>query len=220
MRRKCTYFGSPWIGMFLKSTDNFTFLPIDSVQKLCETVKENLRTEVVKVNVGGSNLVGAYIAMNSFGAILPNVATQEELSIFKSAGLNVYQSRERSNAHGNNICVNDKGGIINPHIPRAEREKLAEVLGVELVPMHIAKFGTVGSSCIANNMGFLVHYAASNEEVKAISDVLKVGGERGTVNMGAGFVSFGFVQNKHGYIAGEASSAFELGRLESALGYI
>jgi len=220
MSRRCAYFGNPWIGMFVKSNDSFTFIPVDSTHKLEGAVKENLHTQVEKVLLGGSNLLGAYVAMNSSGAILPNVATNEEMEIFKSAGLNVYQASETANAHGNNISVNDKGGLINPHISKKERMLMQDALGVELVPMYIARFATVGSCCLAGNNGFLVHYSASDEEVKKINDVLKVSGERGTVNMGIGFVSCGIVANKHGYIAGEASRAFELGRAESALGYI
>lgn len=220
MRRKCSYFGSPWIGAFVKTSDKFTLMPVDSLEKVVDCIEQNLKTEIVKVSVGESSLLGAYVAMNSNGAILPNVATEAEVDKFKKLGLNVHHSKAKSNAHGNNIALNDKGGLINPIISATERKIMEDVLGIELVPMRIAQYSTVGSACLAGNKGFLVHFGAKEDEQKAISDVLKVRGEKGSVNMGTGFVSLGIIGNRHGYIAGEATSVHEMGRAEYALGYI
>jgi len=217
---KCTYFGNPWIGMFIKTNDETTMLPVDSMKKLDDKVVESLKTRIVKVSIGDSNLLGIYLAMNSNGVIAPNVVRDDEAAAMRRSGLNVYVSPEKYNAHGNNIAVNDRGGIINPHVENNERKKMEDVLGVELVPMAIAGHTTVGSACLATNTGFLTHYRAGEDEMKRLKDALKVDGSRGTVNMGTGFVSYGVVVNKNGYVAGESTSAFELGRLEEALGLI
>jgi len=206
--------------MFVLANDNVTVAPSDSMDKLVECLKERLKNDVVKVSVGESNLLGLYVAMNSKGAVLPNIATEKEIAAFKALGLDVYHSKEKSNAHGNNIALNDFGGIINPHIHQDERKRMEDVLGVELVPMGIAGYVTVGSSCLAGNKGFLLHFAASEDEVNAVAGALKVKGERGTVNMGTGFVALGVIGNRSGYCAGEATSAHEMGRVESALGYL
>jgi len=124
------------------------------------------------------------------------------------------------NAHGNNICTNNKCGIINPHIPEPQRKTMEDVLGVELIPMTIAKHTTVGSCVIATDNGFLAHYQASEDEMKQLEEIFKVKGNKGTVNMGTGFVSVGLAVNKNGYVAGEKTSAYELGRVEEALGFI
>jgi translation initiation factor 6 len=158
--------------------------------------------------------------MNSTGVVLPNLATDEEVKVFKELGLNVYRSSEKSNAHGNNIALNDKGGIINPRIEASERGRMEDALGIELVPMMIAKYATVGSCCIGGSKGFLAHFGASDKEMEQIADILKVAGEKGSVNMGTGFVSLGIIANAHGYVAGEATSAYEMGRAETALGYL
>jgi translation initiation factor 6 len=217
---KCAYFGNPWIGMFIKTNDSVTMLPIDSMKKLEDAAVANLKTTVVKVSAGDSNLLGIYVAMNSNGVIVPNVMREEEAAGLRKAGLNVLVSAERNNAHGNNIAVNDKGGIINPHVERLEAKKMEDVLGVELVPMTVGAYATVGSACIVTNTGFLAHYKAGEDEVRALQDALKVEGSRGTVNTGTGFVAYGAVVNRNGYIAGESTTAFELGRLEQALGLI
>ncbi|MBI5046592.1 translation initiation factor IF-6 [Candidatus Micrarchaeota archaeon] len=217
---KTTYFGNSWIGMFIKTNNSVTLLPIDSMQKLESTAKESLKTETVKVSIEDCNLLGLYVAMNGNGIVVPNIIREEEIAILRKTGLNVYVSNEKNNAHGNNITVNDKGGIANPHLDSQELKKMEDVLGVEIVQMHIAGYYTVGSSCMATNKGFLSHYKASEDEMRAIKDALKVDGERGTVNTGAGFVSYGVVINENGYMIGENTTAFEVGRAIQALGLV
>ena len=218
--RKTSYFGNPWIGMFIKTNDDLTVLPLDSMKKIEDAVTESLQTKIVKVGMSDSNLLGVYVAMNSNGIILPNIATEKEVELIRKTGINVYVSNAKHNAHGNNIAVNDKGGIINPNVEPHEAKKIEEVLGVEIVPMTVAGITTIGSACIATNTGFLVHYKSNDDELNRIKDVLKVQGNKGTVNTGTGFVSYGAIVNKNGYVVGEDTTAFEVGRLEEALGLI
>jgi len=217
---RTSYFGNPWIGMFIKTNDSVTFLPPDSMNKLEDALSASLKTELIKVSVADSNLLGIYLAMNSNGVVLPNVIRDSEAELIRKCGLNVHVSKEKHNAHGNNIAVNDKGGIVNPDVDGAERKAMEDALGVELVPMKVAGFSTVGSSCITTNNGFLAHFKADDDEMKGLRDALKVGGSKGTANTGTGFVSYGMIVNSKGYIAGENTTAFELGRLEEAMGLI
>jgi translation initiation factor 6 len=220
MRERCSYYGNPWIGMFVKASDSMVLAPLDCPDKLAMHLAHGLKAEVKRTSIGDSNLVGVYLAMNSSGIVVPNITTPAEVSALRALGLNVYHSQEKQNAHGNNLAINDKGGVVNPHIHAIERKRMEDALGIELVPMRIADYATVGSSCLVGNKGFLAHYSASDADMKALESALRVKGERGTVNMGTGFVSFGVVANRHGYAAGEATSAHELGRMESALGYV
>lgn len=217
---KTAYFGNPWIGMFIKTNDSYTVMPIDTMEKVEHMARERLKTEVIRLGVADSNLLGVYIAMNTSGIILPNVAREAEVSTLKKLGLNVYVSKDNHNANGNNIAANDKGGVINPYVSQDEARAISDALGVELVPLAIAGFTTVGSACVATNSGFLAHYKSSDEDLARLKDALKVGGSKGTVNTGTGFVGYGAVVNRNGYIVGEDTTAFEIGRLEEGLGLI
>ncbi|MEM3625471.1 MAG: translation initiation factor IF-6 [Candidatus Bilamarchaeaceae archaeon] len=218
--RQFTYYGNSWIGMFIKANDLFTFIPVDSLDVVERTVAKYLKTKVVRTTVAQSNLLGLYIAINNNGVVLPNVVDDAELKAFRATGLNVYISEDKHNAHGNNIAVNNKIGIINPEISQAERKKISDTLGVELIPMSIAGYKTVGSSCIVTDRGFLVHYNTSNDEFKLLESIFKVKGAKGTVNTGSGFVSYGVITNNKGFVAGEDTTAFELGQLVSAMDFI
>jgi translation initiation factor 6 len=217
---RLAYYGNPWIGMFIKTNDEITLLPVDSMEKIHTAVEATLKTKVLKIGMGDSNLLGIYIAMNSNGIVIPNIAKEEEVTALKKAGLNVHVSKDKFNAHGNNIAVNDKGGVINPNVEKEDAKKMEDVLGVELVPTEVAGFTTVGSACIVTNTGYLVHFKASEDELKTLNSILKTTGNRGTMNTGTGFVSYGAVVNKNGYIVGENTTAYEIGRLEESLNMI
>jgi translation initiation factor 6 len=217
---KTTYYGNHWIGMFLKTNNEFTLLPVDSMNKIDEVVQTALKTTVVKIGMGDSNLLGVYDAMNSNGIILPNIVKEEEIAVLKKLGLNIHVSKDKFNAHGNNIAVNDNGGVVNPHADREEAKKIADVLGVELIPTEIAGFTTVGSACLATNEGYLAHFKATDDELKKLSSIFKTHGNKGTMNTGNGFVAYGAVANKNGYVIGENTTAYEIGRLEEALNMI
>lgn len=214
------YLGNPWIGLFLKTSEDIALLPVDSPDKLVDKIKEYLKTDVHKLSIGNSNLLGIYCAMNSHGIVVPNIIYKDEIAALKKIGLNVHCSSARNNAHGNNIVVNDKGGIINSNIDKKERKNMEDALGVELVPMQLAGYTAVGSLCIATNKGYLAHYKTNEEEQKQLEQILKVKGSIGSLNMGTGFIKLGAIANTKGYLAGEISSAFELGRLEEALGFL
>ena len=49
---KAAYFGNPWLGMFVKTNDKFTMLPIDSMDKLEGILRERLGTTTVRLNAG------------------------------------------------------------------------------------------------------------------------------------------------------------------------
>ncbi|VVB99366.1 Translation initiation factor 6 [uncultured archaeon] len=217
---KTAYYGNPFLGLFFRANNSVALAPIDAQDKSVDAIERELGVKVVKTLIGGSNLLGIYTAMNSNGIIMPNIAEHGEVAALRKEGMNVFVSSELNNAHGNNLCVNDKGGIINPHVDSAHRKKMEDALGIELVPLSIAKHTTVGSACVASNKGFLAHYAANEDEMKAVGDALRVPGDKGTVNTGAGYVSSGLVHNDRGFVAGEASTGFELGKIESALGYL
>ncbi len=216
----CNYYGNPWIGLFIKTNNSITFVPKDASDKLCGILRESLKTDVVRTTMAGSNLIGVYSAMNNKGIVLPNTIEQEEIDLLKKQGLNVYVSKECFNAHGNNIIANDKTGLVNRRLNRIERKNIEDALGIELIETTVAGYPTVGSACVLTNKGFLVHYASTETELEIISQGLRLTGEKGSINMGVGFIALGLIANEQGYVAGSQTSGFELGRAHSALGFL
>lgn len=217
---KLRYYGNTLIGLFFRANDSVVLIPKDTLKSISELLEKTLEVNVIKVSIGLSNLNGAYVAMNNNGVILPQIVKEDEIRELKKAGLNVYISKDKNNAFGNNLCINDKGGIANPHISNSELKKIEDFLGIEIVKMKINNYSAVGAVCATTNKGFLVHYSTSDEELKKIERILKVKGVKGSINMGLGFVGSAIVANSKGFAVGEESSGYEIGIAESALGYI
>jgi len=211
--------GNAFPGLFARASDSIAltgFVP----EGFRRTLRRILGARVVEVGVAGSNLVGLYCVMNSNGVLLPGMARAEEARALAREGLNAVMLKTRHTALGNNIVANDRGAVANPRMSREELGRAGDALGVEVVPMTIAGYNTVGSVCVATNRGFLAHNECSEEKLKEIEEVLKVRGGIGTCNMGAPFVGLCVVANSRGYLAGEPTTGFELARIDQALGFV
>ncbi|MBN2478051.1 translation initiation factor IF-6 [Candidatus Micrarchaeota archaeon] len=220
MRRSTSYYGNSWIGMFAVTNNDYTLVPVDTAEKFSSVIKENLDTEVIPLAIAGSNLIGIYAVMNSKGIVVPDIIEEKEISVLKETGLEIYVCGDKNNANGNNISLNDSRGIVSVNMDEKEMKGIEDVLKVKLKPMKVSNYVTVGSTCICNNRGFLVHYAVSRDELNALENVFGFKGSTGTVNTGTGFVSLGSVINDKSYVVGEMTTAFEMGRIEDALGFL
>ena len=213
---KTTNFGNPHIGLFAKANDSLTIADITASPKFL-TALEALGSPVVKTTLGGSGLVGIYLAMNSRGAILPSFSSKDEIAAIKSHGLEIALFPGKFCAAANNIAANDFGAIANPELPNDLVKKAADALGVEVVKKKVAGYFTAGSAVLATNKGFAAHNRASEEELKEIQSILKVQGQNCTLNTGVAFVSIGAVANSRAALVGESTTGFEAGRLAEAL---
>ncbi len=210
-------FGNPHLGLFARASEKLVAADISASPKLLLALS-GLAVPVMKTTLGGSGLIGIYLAFNSRGAVVPPFCSREEADALKSGGLNVCRISSEFSAAGNNLAVNDYGCVANPEMKRKEILKISECLGVEVVQRHVAGYLTAGSCVLATNRGFAAHNRCTEEELKELGAILKVPGGNCTVNAGVAFPPLGCVANSAGAVFGEGCTGFELGRVASALG--
>ncbi|MGD0056498.1 MAG: translation initiation factor IF-6 [Methanomassiliicoccales archaeon] len=217
--RLSSYDGNPYIGVYCTANENISFIPVGSSKALIMDVEEALEVESVKCTIASTNLLGALLAMNSYGAVITSMPSKEETELIASR-LPVYVIEDRLNASGNNILVNDNGALVNPDIGRKTLRKIEKVLQVEVVQGSVAGHKTIGSVCAATNKGVLCHPATSEQELEMLRSVMKVPTAIGTLNYGAPLVGACMVANSKGAAVGFKSTPIELGRVEDSLGLI
>ncbi len=210
-------FGNPYLGVYAIANEKICLVAKHMPDELIEKIRNTLDVEVIQISIGGSGLLGIYAVMNSNGIVVPSLISDAELEVLKKLNLNIYVSDTTFNAIGNNICVNDKGGIINENIPKEEISKISECLGVPLVPMTIKGYEVLGSVCIATNKGFIVHNDIRELEMKKLEEIFKVRGMNGTANTGSYFVGICLVANSNGCVVGDLTTGFELQRIQEGL---
>jgi len=193
-------------------------VPLQVPQTKAQKLEEGLNAKVVRTTIGESVLVGALACANSNGIILPHFVREEEVQAIKAVSdLNVAVMETKRTAYGNLILANDYGAVVDPRLKGEDVKKIADTLGVEVVPGEIAGLPYVGSLAIATNKGVLAHPLLKEEEQKVLTDVLKVHVDVGTVNCGIPYVGTGLIGNKYGAVAGFITTGPELFIIGQAL---
>ena len=214
---KANFYGNPYVGLYTVANDSICLTARNTSEKNMRLLEKSLEADIKKASINNTGLLGIYVVMNKNGIIVPSLTSDKELEVFDSLGLNVYITEEKLNASGNNISVNDKGGIINKEISVAERKKMSECLGVELIPMDIQGYSVVGSVCSATNKGFIAHNNITENEMKKLESIFKVKGINSTANLGSYFVGISMVANSKGCVVGNLTTGVELQRIQEGL---
>lgn len=213
--------GNPYIGVFAAANDHLALVPFSSPPSLVRDLGNALGVPAVPATLGGSGIVGALAALNSRGAVVADIATEDELGVLRKHGLKVYVLEGALNAAGNNVLCNDHGAIVHPDATLAQIDGIAAALGLETVETGtVAGIGTVGSCAVANNKGALTHPKVTPREKAHLEEVLGVKSNIGTVNHGTPYIGAGLVVNSKGAGIGRLTTGPEMNRLEDTLGYI
>jgi len=211
-------FGSASIGVYSLVTDSMVIVPPQTPKTKAQKLEEWLNAKVVHTTIGESVLVGALACANSNGIILPHFVREEEVQAIKAISeINIAVMETKRTAYGNLILANDHGAVVDPRLKGEDVKKIADTLGVEVVPGEIAGLPYVGSLATATNKGVLAHPLLKEEEQKVLTDALKVHVDVGTVNCGIPYVGTGLIGNKYGAVAGFITTGPELFIIGQAL---
>jgi len=219
MIRLCSYNGNAYMGVFCAASESVAFVPVAASDSLMRDIQEALKVEVHRMTVAGTSLLGTLISMNSYGAVVTNMASDRDLEAL-AAFTPIYRIGDKLNASGNNILTNDYAALVNPDIGKRALRAIQDTLGVEVVRGTISGIKTVGSGAVVTNKGLLCHPHTSQERLKELSEIFKVPAAIGTLNYGAPLVGACMIGNTKGAAVGNTSTPIELGRLEDSLGYI
>ncbi len=219
MERTITCAGDPNIGVFARVVGNIAIVPPESPVEFKEAVRLALNVEIVETTIQGSAIIGSLVAGNSRGIVVSGLATEDEVAILASHR-DVLLLKESMNAAGNVIMANDTFAAVHQDMPTDMAHEIGEFLGVEVIFLTLGGIKTVGMAGAASNKGVIVHPLATAQQIARIEEVAKVPVGTGTINMGSPLVGTGLLVNDSGYIAGNATSGFELGRIEDIFGFL
>lgn len=216
MLKLSSYLGNPYIGVYCVANESVALVPFDAPKALMSDITEAMGCEVSTAVLASTNILGAMTAMNSYGAITTGMASLAEVRPLRKK-LPFKRIKDKLNACGNNILVNDNAALVNPDLSAAAIKQIKEVLQVEVVQGMVAGHKTVGSVCVATNKGVLCHPATSKAELEMLRSIFKVPAAIGTLNYGAPVVGASMIANSKGAAVGFRSTPIELGRVEDAL---
>jgi translation initiation factor 6 len=219
MMKLSSYDGNPYVGVYSTANESFSLVPLDSTESFLKELSQALEVKVRRTSIAGTNILGSLMAVNSYGAVVSAMASDEEIAVIEEL-VHVERLDDKLNAAGNNILVNDHAALVNPRLSKRAVEGLEDTLQVEVVRGTVAGVNTVGSSCVVTNKGILCHPKTDEDELKDLSSLFKVPSTIGTLNYGAALVGACMIANTKGAAIGSKSTPIELGRVEDALGFI
>jgi len=219
MERTTSFAGDPNVGVFARVAGDIAVIPPEATPEFKEALKAALSVELVETTIQGSSIIGSLVAGNSRGLVVSCLATDEELAVLKKHR-KVMLLSDTMNAAGNVIMANDTFAVVHPDLPADVAAAIGEFLGVAVIHLTLGGVRTVGMAGVASNKGVIVHPNATAQQIAQIEAVAKVPVGTGTINMGSGLIGTGLLVNDTGYIAGNATSGFELGRVEDVFGFL
>jgi translation initiation factor 6 len=219
MERTVSFAGDPNIGVFARAFDDIAVIPPDAPDEFRKVLVEALKVELVETTLQGSAIIGSLLAGNSNGFVVSGLASDEEIGCL-SRYRDVYLLGETMNAAGNVILVNDVFCAVHPDMPKEMADEVGEFLRVPVITLSLGGVKTVGMAAVATNKGVIAHPRSSRAEIQRLEEITDLPVGTGSINMGSGLVGAGLLANRHGYVAGLATSGFELGRIEDVFGFI
>jgi len=219
MERTTTLAGDPNIGVFSRVLGNIAIIPPESPEDYKQALIRALNVELVETTVQGSTIIGSLVAGNSRGIVMSGLATDNEIAILEKHR-KILLLKDSMNAAGNVIMVNDTFAAVHEDMPSELAHEIGEFLEVEVIHLTLGGVKTVGMAGVATNKGIIVHPRATPKQIARLEEVAKIPVGTGTINMGSALVGTGLLVNETGYIAGNATSGFELGRIEDVFGFL
>jgi translation initiation factor 6 len=219
MERTTTLAGDPNIGVFSRVLGNIAIIPPESPEDYKQALIRALNVELVETTVQGSTIIGSLVAGNSRGIVMSGLATDNEIAILEKHR-KILLLKDSMNAAGNVIMVNDTFAAVHEDMPSELAHEIGEFLEVEVIHLILGGVKTVGMAGVATNKGIIVHPRATPHQIARLEEVAKIPVGTGTINMGSALVGTGLLVNETGYIAGNATSGFELGRIEDVFGFL
>lgn len=219
MAIRCRFENSNDIGVYAKLTNSYCLVGIGGSENFYSTFENELADQIpiVHTNIANTKLVGALVAGNKNGLLVPNTILDSEIQHLRNSlpeSVRIRKVDDKICALGNCIATNDYVALIHPEFDKETEEIIGDVLGVEVFKTTIANNPLVGTYSCFNNQGGVVHPMTSIEEYEEIANLMQIPISAGTVNRGSELLGSGLVVNDWKAFCGYDTTAAEVNNVE------
>ena len=203
------------IGVFAKLTNSYCLVSNAGSENFYSFFESDIGSHipVIHTSIAGTRIVGRLVSGNKNGLLVPSTTTDLELQFLKNSlpdNIVLKRVEERLSALGNCISCNDYVAIVHPELDKETEEIIQDTLGVEVFRTTVAKNVLVGSYCVVNNIGGLVHPMTSTAELDELSNLFQIPIAAGTINRGSDLIAAGCCVNDFAGFTGLDTTSAEL----------
>ncbi|MBW2987190.1 translation initiation factor IF-6 [Candidatus Woesearchaeota archaeon] len=193
----------PNIGLFGFCNDTICLVGNNVKKRYLKKIEAALEVPVERTSVGGTDLVGVFLAGNNNCVLAPHYIFHEEFEdlqdFSKQYDFDFKVIKTDLNCLGNNILVNDNGALVNPEFSAVVKKQIRQALKVRVVPGEICDLGNVGSLGVLNSKGGYVHEEITKKRMAELEKMFNVELIAGTINK-TPYVRSGVFANNKGYV--------------------
>ena len=220
MANRCQFENSNDVGVFAKLTNAYCLVSIGGSENFYSVFEAEVgpHIPVIHTSIGGTRIVGRVTCGNKNGLLVPSSTTDVELKNIRNSvpeSVKIKRVEEKLSALGNCIVCNDYVALIHSDLDKETEEIVIDTLGVETFRTTIAGNVLVGTYCVINNQGGLVHPLTSVEELDELANLLQIPLCAGTVNRGSDVIGAGCVVNDWAAFCGLDTTSTEISDIES-----
>ena len=107
---------NPNLGVFCRTNDDLAFIRKDLSKKVKKKIKSVLDVDLIELSIADATIIGSLLAINSKGAVVTDFVDIDAVKVIKDQGFDVCIIRDKINAAGNDILVNDNGALVHPDL--------------------------------------------------------------------------------------------------------
>lgn len=211
--------GDPNIGLYAKASDDIALIGLEAPRKFVLKLKKTLKVDTIRFSIGGSSLIGVFTVFsrkhNKF--FVSGIATDSELDVLRSQGVNFDVLNVSLTALGNNLLLGNGYIMANPNYSLSDIRTINKITGLNVRRSGIAGFNVPGSVAVINSSKAAITASATLDDIKSFKKVFHITPELATVTQGTGFLSSAIIYNTQGLVISNSCFGIELARLEKIL---
>jgi translation initiation factor 6 len=211
---------NPNIGLLGVATDTVCLLGMSIPKRDAQKIEKVLKVPVIRTNICGTSLVGAFVVGNNKRLLLPQITFKSELEKLDKHNVHYHILKTDHTALGNNIVTTDDACLISPEL-ESKKNEIRKMLGVQKIKtMEIDDIQTIGALLAINGKGCLLSALATRKQEEAVAKLFSIPVTRGTVNLGSPYIRSGIIVNNHGFVFGKKTGGPEAVAIDRALGFL
>jgi translation initiation factor 6 len=218
---KMSFFGNPNIGVYAYVNDELLLLPPglgrDDIEELLGILKTKA---VIETKLAGTILIGVLVSGNNNAIFLPHIVFDDDVEYLRkhirenSLNLEIVVLESRYTALGNLVLCNSRKCLVSQLFSEKEVKIMEDFLGVEVLRGRLVNTDLVGSVAVITDYGGVIHPDASDDDIRALRELMGVSVERATVNAGVVYVKSGIIANNKGVVIGGNTTGPEALRIK------